>query len=178
MPYPVRTTVRPLPLTSHANPKRGARLLKSLSTVLKGTLGSPGNRMPRGASGFTVDCVPNSHDVYRPYSCSHGNHGSYRNPTFIVIRGVSFHSSWMKNWCFQRIGKLSAAPKPWLTVSNAPSMKSAKAEFDRVPVNVALREPLPRMRSKFTYCPSYPHLNVCAFRTSVIVSFQCQLRYT
>ena len=72
----------------------------------------------------------------------------------MVIRGVSFHSSWMKNWCFQRSGKLSAAPNPWLTLSKAPSMKSAIELPERVPVKVALRAPLPRIRSKLTYCPS------------------------
>src|ERR1700747_3883345 len=92
-PNPPRRLVLPFPVTSQANPTRGAQFFLSGKFTPVGAPGSPGYTNPVGALGNSCDCNPGMTEKERPCVSSFGLLYSYRMPRLRVSLFASRQSS-------------------------------------------------------------------------------------
>src|ERR1035437_1851659 len=88
MPAAARIEVLPLPNGSHAKPRRGEMWLNGVEMRPRPMPLSPGNSMPFGAAGVTVDCWPAINDAVLSWESTLGVSMSHRSPRLAVKRGV------------------------------------------------------------------------------------------
>src|SRR3954470_16069422 len=84
------------PEGAYAMPIRGPKLLYWVGEIVLGTPGSPGTRLPAGASGNLVDNTPGTGVVSLPKLSLQGRETSQRRPRFTVRFWRTFHVSAQK----------------------------------------------------------------------------------
>src|SRR5215469_11943729 len=104
---------------------RGAQSFLSGKLVPTGAPLSPGNTIPTGAFGNTVDCNPGIIENDRPCVSSFGWLYSYRIPKFSEKFFTMRHSSW-KNPANALLRMFEGAAGYWKYWLDAPRRKSAR----------------------------------------------------